>query len=123
VERLLSPALDSGIKEFDFWEMTIAEVLRAIESTNRVKKAEATERATLDYILASLITKGVGITLGSKETFPTIEAVYPSLFTDIQEEEKRKMQEQKNNLSALRFLQFAQSYNKKFKDKEVQKPK
>lgn len=101
--------------------MTIAEVLRAIASNNRVKKAEAQQRATFDYILANLITRGVGITLGSKQSFPQIEEVYPSLFADVQEAEKKKIQEQKDNLSTLRFLQFAQSYNKKFKSKEVPK--
>lgn len=97
--------------------MTIAEVIRAIESNNRVRIAEAKQKATYDYILAGLITKGVGITLGSKESFPAIEEIYSSLFTQDKEAEqqKQKIQEQKNNLSTLRFLQFAQSYNSRFK--------
>ena len=118
---MLNAALDSGIKEFEFWEMTISEVIRAIESDKRVQKERARDKASFDYILAGLITKGVGITLGSKQTFPPIEEVYPSLFTDQREEEQRKIQEQKNNLSTLRFLQFAQSYNQRFKKQEVPK--
>lgn len=101
--------------------MTIAEVIRAIESNNRVRIAEAKQKATYDYILAGLITKGVGITLGSKESFPAIEEIYSSLFTQDKEAEQQKIQEQKNNLSTLRFLQFAQSYNNRFKQQEVQK--
>jgi hypothetical protein len=93
--------------------MTIAEVLRAIESNNRIKKAEAKEKATFDYILANMITRGVNITLGSKESFPKLEEVYSSLFKDDKEEAERKEQVQKDNLSALRFLQFAQSYNQR----------
>lgn len=95
--------------------MTIAEVIRAIESNNRVKKAEAKEKAIFDYIHASLIVKGVGITLGSKQSFPAMEDVYSSLFKDDSEELKRKEQEQKNNLYALRFLKFAQAHNQKIK--------
>lgn len=37
----LDNALDYGITEFDFWNMTLAELERAIESKRRVKKIEA----------------------------------------------------------------------------------
>lgn len=118
IERLLVTALDCGIKEFDFWEMTIAEVVRAIESANRVAVAKARERASCDYILANLITRGVSLVLGSKQNFPTLEEAYPTLFTQ-EISQQKKIQEQKTNLSTLRFLQFAQSYNQRFKNKEV----
>lgn len=97
--------------------MTIAEVIRAIESNNRVKEAEAKEKAAFDYILANLITRGVSITLGSKQSFPTIEEVYTDLFSSNKTEEaEQKVQEQKDKLSALRFIQFAQSHNQKIKN-------
>lgn len=86
-----------------------------------MKKHEMQQRASYDYILARLLTKGVGIVLGSKESFPSIEEVYPNLFSDIQKAEQEKIQEQKTNLSTLRFLQFAQSYNQRYKSQEVQK--
>lgn len=98
--------------------MTIDEVIRAIESKNRIFIAEAKLKATNDYTLASLITRGVGIAFGSKQDFPSIEEVYPNLFVDNKAQEE-KIQEQKTNLSTLRFLQFAQSYNHRFKNKEV----
>lgn len=101
--------------------MTIAEIIRVIKSYNRMKKHEAQQRASYDYLLARLLTKGVGIVLGSKETFPSIEEVYPNLFSDTQKAEQEKIQEQKTNLSTLRFLQFAQSYNQRYKSQEVQK--
>lgn len=101
--------------------MTPGEVIRQIESKNRIRRIEAQEKASYDYILAQLITKGVSIVLGSKEQFPEVVEVYPSLFKDIQEEQQEKIQKQKDNLSALRFKQFAQSYNNKFKNKEVSK--
>lgn len=79
-----------------------------------MRKLESQERASYDYILASLIIKGVGITMGSKEEYPTIEKAYPGLFDEMAKSKEDKIQEQKINLSALRFRQFAQSYNKKF---------
>jgi hypothetical protein len=103
--------------------MTIAEIIRAIESYNRMKNYEMQQRASYDYILAKLLTKGVGIVLGSKESFPSIEETYPNLFSDVKKAEQEKIQEQKTNLSTLRFLQFAQSYNSRFKQQEVQTKK
>lgn len=121
IDRLLDSALDHGISEFDFWEMTPGEVNRSIQSRNRVRKIEAQEKASYDYIQACLIIKGIGITLGGKGTFPGLEEAYPSIFTDVMKAKNEEIQEQKINLSALRFKQFAQSYNTKFKNKEVPK--
>ena len=119
VERLLINSLDWGISEFDFWEMTPAEIERAVQSKARVRKIESQEKASYDYILANLIGKYVSIVLGSKEAFPQIDEVYPDLFKDMAQEQKEKIEEQKMELSALRFKQFAQSYNTNFKNKEV----
>lgn len=119
IERLLTNSLDYGISEFDFWEMTPGEVVRSIESRARVRKLEAQEKATYDYVLANLVVKGVSITLGSKGSFPTLEEAYPNLFDDVAAKHNEELQRQKMNLSALRFRQFAQSYNNKIKEKEV----
>jgi hypothetical protein len=95
--------------------MTIAEVLRHIESANRLYKLQAQEKASYDYILASLIVRGVGITLGSKDTFPSIEEVYTGIFAERAQEQQQKAEENKIALSVLRFKQFARSYNDNFK--------
>lgn len=79
---------------------------------------ESQERATYDYIQASLIIKGFSIVMGSKENYPTIGEAYPGIMDDIQKANDEKIQERKADLSVLRFKQFAQSYNKKY-DKEV----
>ena len=121
MESLLEPALDSGIKESDFWNMTIGEVIRAVESKNRVKKAEAQQQASFDYVLANLIAKNISIVLGSKQASPKLEEVYPNLFDDMEDKRQEKIKEQQTNLSTLRFLQFAQSYNQRLKSKEVPK--
>lgn len=94
--------------------MTIGEVSRAIESKNRMLKIEAQEKAAYDYALASLIVKGIGITLGSKEQFPTAKEAYPTIFEDADKKQQDELQQKRDELSALRFRQFAQSYNKKW---------
>lgn len=115
MDKLLISALDFGLSELDFWTMTPGEVVRYVDSRSRTMKREAQEKASYDYILANLIVKGIGITLGSKETMPTIQQTYPTLFDDLMKEQEEKIQEQKAQLSALRFRQFAQSYNKNYK--------
>ena len=116
---MLDNALDYGITEERFWDMTFAEIHRAVDSAIRVNKLEAQEKASYDYILAQLITKGVAQVLGDKSDYPTKEEVYPGIFDDVIEKNKAKIEEQKMNLSALRFKQFAQSYNNNLKNKEV----
>jgi hypothetical protein len=99
--------------------MTPAEIGRAIDSKNRLIKIEAKEKASYDYIQATLIIKGISICLGDKSSFPSIQEAYPNLFDDLMKEHTEKIQKQKETISTLRFRQFAQSYNNKFK--EVQK--
>ena len=118
---MLDSALDIGINELTFWDMTPAEVSRAIESFNRVTKIKAQEKASYDYIQAQLIVKGVSICLGDKSSFPTIQEAYPTLFDDVVQAQEEEVQRKKDELSALRFKQFAQSYNDGLKNKEVQK--
>ena len=100
--------------------MTPAEITRFIESKNRVRKIESQERASYDYILASLITKGVSIVLGSKESFPQIQEAYPKLFDDLQEIREEEIKKKKIDLSVIRLKQFTQSWNNRF-HKEVSK--
>ena len=93
--------------------MTIAELLRHIESKKRVQKAQAQERASLDYILADLIGRSVSRVYNSSNKMPEISEAYPTLFDSKEVEDKKR--EQKANLSALRFKQFVASFNKNFK--------
>lgn len=102
--------------------MTLGEVKRAIESKLRVDKIRAKEKATFDYILAELIGASVGRFMGSTGDYPTLEQAYSSLFTDEAKTKENERQAKKDELSALRFKQFAQSYNEKH-TKEVAKIK
>ena len=114
VYKWLDNALDIGISEYDFWNMTIAELTRAADSKRRMQKEQAQERASFDYILADLIGRSISRVYDSSNNMPTIAETYPSLF-DSQEIEEKKA-EKKAELSAARFRQFADSYNKRFKE-------
>lgn len=92
--------------------MTIAEVNRAVDSYLRVTKSKAKERATMDYIQAQLIMAGVSRAInGGKNDFPAIEEVYPSLFVEELQNREKLQQE----LSILRFKEYAEYHNNKIK--------
>lgn len=98
--------------------MTLAEVNRAANSKIRMTKIEDEKRASFDYILADLIGRSVSRIYSSSSKMPSLSEAYPSLFS--KEEEEKTIQQKKNELSALRFKQFANSYNNRF-NKEVAK--
>lgn len=76
---------------------------------------EQKRQANFDYILADLIGHSVARIHSSRNKMPSIVEAYPSLYA-----EEERAQEEKDELSALRFKLFAQSYNQKFKNnKEV----
>ena len=91
--------------------MTIAEFDRAVESKRRVEKMKAQEQASFDYILADLIGRSIGRLYSSSTKLPELAEAYPSLFEsgELQEQKQNKI----NNLSALRFRQFANFHNNK----------
>lgn len=72
------------------------------------------QRALYDYKLADLIGYSVARVHNSANKYPSIYEAYPKLFIDSETEEK--IQEQKDEVSTLRFMQFAQSYNNRFKE-------
>lgn len=96
--------------------MTLGEVTRAVESNRRVYKQKAQEKASYDYILADLIGKSIARIHSSANQMPPIADVYPTLFDAAAVEEK--IQEKKDELSTIRFKQFADSFNKRFKKEE-----
>ena len=114
---MLDSALDAGISEADFWEMTLAEIERLSDSKKRVWKREAQERASFDYKLAELIGRSVARIHSSSAKFPPIYEVYPTLFDEIEGEDvQEQIQKKKDEVSALRLRLFTQSFNKKFEE-------
>lgn len=111
---MLDTALDLGISEWDYWSMTLAEALRAIESKKRVYKLQAQEKASYDYILADMIGRSIARLYSSSAKLPSIAEMYPTLFDGEEIEERRR--EKLAELSALRFKQFVENHNTKFKE-------
>lgn len=75
---------------------------------------EQQEIASHNYILADLIGRSIARVYSSSNHMPDISEAYPTLFDSKELEEKKA--EKKAELSALRFKQFAASFNKKFKE-------
>lgn len=94
--------------------MTLAEVNRAVNSKIRMIKIEDEKKASFDYILADLIGRSVSRIYSSSSKMPSLSEAYPSLFD--KEREMEAIQQKKAELSALRFKQFANSYNSKYKE-------
>ena len=73
----LDVALDYGITEFDFWNMTIAEISRAIESKKRVQLEQDKKQASHFYILADMVGRSVSRIYNANSELPPISKVYP----------------------------------------------
>lgn len=116
IYKWLENALDWGISEEEFWTMTLAELERLLESKKRNLVSQQKEKATYDYVLADLIGRSVSRIYNSTNTMPEISTVYPTLFDskEIEEQKQAKLDE----VSALRFKQFADSFNAKFEKKK-----
>lgn len=109
---MLDNALDIGISEREFWDMTIGELERLSDSYKRRETIRLKEKARLDYNLAILIGRAFGAS--EQNPFPDIYEIYPSIFADEIERIEEERQLQQAQISAIRFIQFAESHNKRF---------
>jgi hypothetical protein len=116
IDSWLEYALDLDISEYDFWMMTPGELMRKFESKQRVLERERQEKATYDYILGDLIGRSIARIHSSSATYPKAYEAYPHIFNkdEIEEAEQNRTME----LSAQRFMAFAESFNEKLADKE-----
>jgi hypothetical protein len=114
IYKWLETSLDNGITEEQFWNMSIAEIERAIESRIRVRQYEEKNKALYDYIHAELVGRSMARCFNSNNQYPEIGEVYPHLFEDPKAKEEK--QAKKAELSALRFKLFADNHNSKFKE-------
>ena len=94
--------------------MTIAELIRLIDSKKRILKEQEKKQASFDYTLADLIGRSVARIHSSSNNIPDIAEMYPDLFNSKELEEQRNIK--KAQLSALRFKQFANAHNTRFKE-------
>ena len=93
--------------------MTFGEVNRFIQAKTEAEK----RKAFYDYKLADLIGWSCARIQNSSNRMPTIEEAYPHLFYT--EEKQEELQSKKDELSAIRFRLFADSYNKRYKEEHI----
>jgi hypothetical protein len=109
---MLQPAINMGLTELEFWEMTKAEIERYLEGALWRMKA----KAQFDYSLADLFGASVARLFDSSNEFPAIHQVYPYLFEEEAIEEEK--QEAATTNSINNFLAFAMKHNAKMKGVE-----
>ena len=93
--------------------MTIAELIRAIDSYKRRYRTQERQQAAFDYILADAMGRSVARLYSSSAHMPKLYELYPALFES--EEIQAQEQARRDELSALRFKQYAQAHNSKLK--------
>lgn len=99
-----------GLTEWQFWDMTIAELNRHAESYQRVQKRQAQEKAFADYRLADLIGYSMARIYSSDAKYPEIYDVYPAIFDKDAIEEARESERNKRTNEWL--CEFAKSFKK-----------
>lgn len=104
---MLQTALDIGVPEREFWDMTLGEIGRVIESHNRREQQRMKERAAWDYRLAELIGSSVSRLFGGK--YPPIQDAYPGLFEAADRRQDWRVAKE-------RLLAYATQHNKKRKE-------
>lgn len=116
--QMLQPAINFGLSEFEFWDMTKAEIERYLEGA----LWRLQTKAQFDYSLADLIGASVARLLDSGSEYPTLQQVYPYLFEEEKPDEKELEAEQTATTNSINnFLTFALQHNAKLKKESEDK--
>lgn len=107
VLELRNTVLVAGIREAEFWEMTIGEAVRACDAFQDRRR----DTAYFAYTGAMTVGLFINSMFGSKST-PTIHDIYPELFpVDEEAEEEARMKR-----SEVNFINFANAFNKRYEN-------
>lgn len=110
--KLLQPAINCGLSESDFWNMTKIEIERYLEGATWRMKVQA----QFYYSLADLIGVSCARIMSKDVEFPSIEQVYPNLYLEAEgQEEQVEIEEKDMTASVNRFLEFAMAHNAKIR--------
>ena len=115
--ELLIQCMSIGMREEDFYNSTIKQITRYVESYNKQQENQLQEKAFFDYQLANLIGMSVARLLSKDAKYPTFEKAYPFINKDAKAEvdEDWEMEVQHNKLR-----EWAEQINKKFKADKVE---
>lgn len=111
--KLRDDCLVTGVKEREFWDMTIGEAVRACDAFEERRK----DVAYFSYTTASAVGWFIGSMFGSGAP-PTLSDIYPTLHP--KEAEQQTEEEPQEDVimdkSTVNFMKFAQSFNQRFKE-------
>lgn len=105
VWQILQPAINLGLEEEKFWEMTIAEIDRWMGGANWRLRTQA----QFDYVLADLVGISVSRIFSKEAQFPSIDQAYPELFKGVVE--KKEPEDDLTTKSVNNFLARAMAIN------------
>ena len=110
VWQILQPAINMGLEEEKFWNMTVAEIERFMNgATWRMRT-----KAQFDYALANLIGISSARMMSNDVKFPAISEVYPDLFKMAVEEQPNSdlvVSNEETTKSVNNFLAAAMAIN------------
>lgn len=109
IYKYLDAALDIGITERDFWQMTLAELDRSFRSKQRQIKLQEKKQASFDYVLADLIGRSIARVYNSSNKYPSIYDAYPSIYTEDEIKATQSHRDRQRFIAGLQ--QFAQTHN------------
>lgn len=99
--------LKAGVREIEFWDMTIGEAVRAYDAVREIRKDMAYFAFTNAMAVGGFIAS-----MFSKHQPPTIHDIYPELFPiDEEAEEEARMKRSEAN-----FINFANAFNKRYEN-------
>lgn len=105
VMKLLEATLVTGIREAEFWEMTVGEAVRACDAY------QDRRRDTAYFAFTNAMAVGLFVSsVFSSKSPPEIHDIYPELFKE-DEEAEQKIQDSK---SVANFINFANAFNRNF---------
>ena len=112
----LQPAINLGLEESKFWDMTLAEIIRFEDGAMWRMQMQAHYHHTL----ANLIGISTARVMSSDVEYPSITEAYPHLFEKEIAEEKKVEQEREvaTQNSINRFMEFALRHNSKIGKEE-----
>lgn len=115
VSHLLQQCMSIGMREEEFYNSTLSQVTRYVESYNKLKENQMQEKAYFDYQLANLIGMSVARLLSKGAKYPTFEKAYPFVNKDNDNEVDESWEMEKQH---LKLLEWAEQLNKKFEVKQ-----
>ena len=105
--KLRDACLVAGIREAEYWQMTVGEAARELEAYGERRR----DQAYFEYTNAMAVGLFVASVFGSKQ-HPKLSDIYPELFKEDEEAEQRIRDER----SAANFINFANNFNRNFKN-------